>query len=261
MQIKFDKYQGAGNDFIIIDNRNKNFSSLRKDQLKSLCNRHTGIGADGVILIQDTKDADFEMHYFNSDGNLSSLCGNGGRCSVAFAKKYHIIDSLAKFKAIDGFHQAQLLSSDEVRLHMRDVTTIAQHEKSFLLDTGSPHYVKLVDNISDINVKKEGSDIRYSDSFMPNGINVNFLEKRNNSHFLIRTYERGVEDETLACGTGAVAGALVMDHLGETEGLNEVKLEALGGNLKIGFEESDIGYQNIYLQGPATFVYSGTINL
>ena len=222
MQIKFDKYQGTGNDFIIIDNRNKKYSILNKEQLKFLCNRYTGIGADGIILVQETQDADFEMLYFNSDGNLSSLCGNGGRCSVAFAKKY---------------------------------------KDSFLVNTGSPHYVKLFGDISSINIKKEGADIRYSDFFMPNGINVNFIEKRNNSHFLIRTYERGVEAETLSCGTGAVAAALVMNHIGETEGITQVQLEALGGNLKVSFDKINTGYQNIYLEGPATFVYSGTINL
>ena len=261
MQIKFDKYQGAGNDFIIIDNRNKKYSILKKEQLKFLCNRYTGIGADGIILVQETQDADFEMLYFNSDGNLSSLCGNGGRCSVAFAKKYNLIDTVAKFKAIDGFHEAKLLSDNEVRLRMQNVISITKHKDSFLVNTGSPHYVKLFGDISSINIKKEGADIRYSDFFMPNGINVNFIEKRNNSHFLIRTYERGVEAETLSCGTGAVAAALVMNHIGETEGITQVQLEALGGNLKVSFDKINTGYQNIYLEGPATFVYSGTINL
>ena len=261
MQIKFDKYQGAGNDFIIIDNRNKKYSILKKEQLKFLCNRYTGIGADGVILIQDSQEADFEMQYFNSDCKIISLCGNGGRCCVAYAKKNNMIDSMAKFKAIDGIHKAKLLSHNEVRLYMQDVISIIKHKDSFFVDTGSPHYVKLVDKISSINVKKEGADIRFSDFFMPNGINVNFIEKRTNSHFLIRTYERGVEDETLACGTGAVAAALVMNHIGETEGITQIQLEALGGNLKVSFDKSNTGYQNIYLQGQATFVYTGTINL
>ena len=261
MQIKFDKYQGAGNDFIIIDNRDKKYSVLKTGQLKALCNRYTGIGSDGVILIQDTKDADFEMHYFNSDGNSGSLCGNGGRCSVAFAKRHQMINNKTKFKVNDGFHHAHLLSANEIRLQMQDVSSIDHYGESFFVDTGSPHYVKIVNNISSINVKKEGADIRYSDFFMPNGVNVNFLEKKNNSYFLIRTYERGVEDETLACGTGAVAGALIMFHSGETEGETQIELEAIGGNLKVSFDNSNEGYQNIYLEGPATFVYSGSINI
>ena len=261
MEVIFDKYQGAGNDFIIMDNRDEKYSCLKSSQLKFLCDRNIGIGANGVILIHYTSGADFEMHYFNSDGNPSTLCGNGGRCAVAFAKRHQMIKSQTQFKAIDGLHEAEIVSKHNVRLKMNDVKKFINHKNGILIDTGSPHYIQLVENISILNIKKEGAEIRYSDPFLPNGINVNFLEKQNNSHFSIRTYERGVEDETLACGTGAVAGALAMHHLGKTKGLTKIKLEAIGGMLIVDFAVSEIGYKNILLEGPATFVYSGCINI
>tara|TARA_A100001011_G_scaffold400878_1_gene520463 strand:+ start:17042 stop:17827 length:786 start_codon:yes stop_codon:yes gene_type:complete len=261
MKVTFDKYQGAGNDFIIIDNRDKKYSSLKTLQLKSLCDRYMGIGANGIIFIQSASDADFEMHYFNSDGNPSTLCGNGGRCAVAFANRHQIIKSEAQFRAIDGLHEAKIVSNENVLLKMNNVKELINHEDGILVDTGSPHYIELVENISILNIKKEGAEIRYSVPFLPNGVNVNFLEKKSNSHFSIRTYERGVEDETLACGTGAVAGALAMHHLGKTKGLTKIKLEAIGGTLIVDFAFSEMGYENIQLEGPATFTYSGHINI
>lgn len=261
MEIKFDKYQGAGNDFILIDNREGQYSNLETEQFKYLCNRYTGIGADGIILVEETPDADFEMRYFNADGRQSTLCGNGGRCTVAFAKRNQIIGRETCFKAIDGLHRASLISTDEVRLQMQNVNLISRYGEARVTDTGSPHYVQLVEDTSSVNVKEEGAAIRYSDAFIPDGINVNFLEKQSDSRFLIRTYERGVEDETLACGTGAVASALVMHHLGQTQGLTKIELEAIGGTLIVEFEISQQGYHKIYLQGPATFVFSGIINL
>ena len=261
MNIKFDKYQGAGNDFIIIDNRKGHYSSLSRIELNRLCNRNTGIGADGVILVEDSAEADFEMRYFNSDGNPSSLCGNGGRCSVAFANRYNIIGEHTCFKAIDGLHLAQLLTPSEVRLKMQKVNFFTKYGDAIIIDTGSPHYVKIVKNISEVNVKTEGAAIRYSDEFKSKGINVNFVQKKSGHSFLIRTYERGVEDETLACGTGAVAGALVMHYLGETKGNTKIELQTLGGILKVDFETNNNTYQNIHLEGPANFVFSGTIEL
>ena len=162
--------------------------------------------------------SDFEMEYYNSDGKLSSLCGNGARCAVLYAYKNKIIGEKTKFEAIDGIHEAWLTSSEKVKIQINEIKKILKHKESFVTNTGSPHYVKIMDNISDLNVKKQGSAIRYSKDFIPEGINVNFLQKRNNSNFLIRTYERGVEDETLACGTGAVAAAIVMHNIGETSG-------------------------------------------
>lgn len=261
MKISFDKYEGAGNDFIMLDNRSGQYSSLRPQQLRNLCDRNYGIGADGVILVSATPDADFEMHYYNSDGNPSSLCGNGGRCTVAFANRYEMIGDKTRFKAIDGLHEAKLLSPSLVRLHMQDVSQLDMQNGAVVLDTGSPHYVQLVDTLSSLAIKKEGAKIRYSEAYRAAGINVNFLQKQENTSFAIRTYERGVENETLACGTGAVAGALAMHHLGETAGARQVEMHALGGSLKVEFDFHDGHYSQIYLEGAATFVFSGSIIL
>ena len=261
MEIHFDKYQGAGNDFILLDNREGKFTNLTMEQRKSLCNRYMGIGADGLILLENADDADFEMIYFNSDGNLSTLCGNGGRCAVAFAHQKKVIGEETLFKAIDGFHRAQLVSSEVVRLEMKEVRDFTSYQEAVITNTGSPHYVQLVKEAAIIDIQKEGATIRYSEAFAPEGINVNFVEKKSDQYFVIRTYERGVENETLACGTGAVAAALVLHFLGETGGATQVELQALGGILKVDFEVNQQTYQNIHLQGPATFVFSGTINL
>ena len=261
MEIHFDKYQGAGNDFILLDNREGNYTNLTMEQRKSLCNRNMGIGADGLILIVNSTEADFEMRYFNSDGNLSTLCGNGGRCAVAFAHQRKIIGEETRFKAVDGIHKAQLISSDLVRLEMKAVHSFTTYDAAVVTDTGSPHYVKLVKEAATIDVQKEGAAIRYSKDFAPEGINVNFVEKKSEQRFVIRTYERGVENETLACGTGAVAAALVLHFLGETGGATEVELQASGGVLNVDFQLNQRTYQNVHLQGPATFIFSGTINL
>lgn len=261
MDIKFEKFQGAGNDFILLDNRNAIYSNLTFEQIKTICNRHTGIGADGLILLDYSNDSDFEMRYFNSDGNASSLCGNGSRCVVAYAYKLGIIGNYTQFKAIDGYHNAQLISNNEVRLKMNNISRIMHFDKAIVLDTGSPHYIELHDDISNLNIKKLGSEIRNSKPFNPEGINVNFIQKESNQKFLIRTFERGVEDETLACGTGAVAAAVGMHHLGETEGETKIELQALGGMLIVDFIYKNKSYENIHLQGPANFVFSGTLKI
>lgn len=261
MEIQFDKYQGAGNDFIIMDNRSGIYDLITTSQFHSMCNRFKGIGADGVILIESHATLDFEMRYFNSDGNLSTMCGNGGRCAVAFAYKHNIISKKTQFMAVDGPHEAELISEAEVRLQMQGVDTLTQRDDAIITDTGSPHFVVSLDDIVSINVKEEGAAIRYSKAFKAKGINVNFIQKENPQTYAIRTYERGVEDETLACGTGAVAGALAMHFLGKTEGGTSLLMKALGGDLTIDFETAEQGYKNIYLQGPATFVYSGIISI
>ena len=261
MEIKFDKYQGAGNDFILLDNREGFFSDLTASQRKALCDRYKGIGADGLILIDHSAEVDFEMRYFNSDGNSSTLCGNGGRCAVAFAYQKKIIGHETLFRAIDGHHKAQIVAPGVVRLEMQEVKSFTSLPEAVITDTGSPHYVKLVDDVSAIDVQKEGAAIRHSEPYAKRGINVNFVQKKSDQHFVIRTYERGVENETLACGTGAVAAALVMHFLQETGGATEVELEALVGVLKVSFEEAQQTYHQIHLQGPATFVFSGTILL
>ena len=257
MEIKFEKYQGAGNDFIILDNRNSLYSHLNSEQIKRICNRNIGVGSDGLILLESSSESDFEMKYFNSDGNLSSLCGNGGRCIVAYAHKLGIIGDNTKFKAVDGYHKAQLISNNQVRLKMNDISSITHFDEAIVLDSGSPHYIKLCSDILNLNVKKTGRKIRKSEAFNPDGINVNFIQKENNRKFLIRTYERGVENETLACGTGAVAAAVGMHYLDKTEGETKIELHALGGILNVDFSCSDKNYENIHLQGTANYVFSG----
>lgn len=261
MTLKFDKYQGAGNDFIILNNYNGSYSRLSEEQIRGMCNRQMGIGADGLILLEPSDSSDFEMKYYNSDGKVSSLCGNGARCVVLYAHKKKIIGEKTKFNTIDGVHQAWLTSHEKIKIQLNEVKKILKHKGSHIVNTGSPHYVKIVDNISDLNVKKEGSEIRYLKDFIPEGINVNFLQKKNNSNFLIRTYERGVEDETLACGTGAVAAAIVMHNIGETLGNTNLEIDTLGGSLKVDFDFDNSIYKNIFLEGPAKFVFSGTYKL
>ena len=261
MTLKFDKYQGAGNDFIILNNYDGFFSKLSEHQFREMCDRHRGIGADGVILLEPSNSVDFEMKYFNSDGKLSSLCGNGARCVVLYAYKNKIINGKTKFSATDGTHEAWLTSSDKVKIQIKEIKKILKHKESFVINTGSPHYLKIMDNISDLNVKKEGSAIRYSKDFIPEGINVNFIQIKNNSNFLIRTYERGVEDETLACGTGAVAAAIVMHNIGKTSGNTNIEIETLGGSLNVNFDFENSVYKNIFLEGPVKYVFSGTYKL
>ena len=183
MEIKFEKYQGAGNDFIILDNRNSLYSHLNFEQIKRICNRNIGIGSDGLILLESSSESDFEMKYFNSDGNLSSLCGNGGRCIVAYAHKLGIIGNNTKFKAVDGYHKAQLVSNNQVRLKMNDISNIMHFDKALVLDSGSPHYVEFNNDISKLNVKKLGRKIRKFEAFNPDGINVNFIQKENKKIF------------------------------------------------------------------------------
>jgi len=261
MVLSFEKYQAAGNDFVVLDNREGNYSSIPSDQLRFLCDRHKGVGADGVIFINAHPTADFEMIYFNSDGNKSTLCGNGGRCAVAFAFQKNIISTVTTFMASDGIHHAEWLGEGQVRLQMQNVKEIQHKEKAIITNTGSPHYITLAADLATLDVKNEGAAIRYSPPFKKEGINVNFLEHIKDSHFRIRTYERGVEDETLACGTGAVASALAIDQWGNYPKSEQIHLEARGGNLLVDFKKDNTGYHSIFLQGPATFVFSGTLTL
>ena len=260
MDICFDKYQGAGNDFVIIDDREETFPCKEIDLIQKICDRHFGIGADGLILIENHSETDFEMIYYNADSS-QTMCGNGARCAVLYAYKNKIIGEKTKFRAIDGIHEAWITSSEKVKIQINEIKKILKHEESFIINTGSPHYVKIMNNISDLNVKKRGSEIRYSKDFIPEGINVNFLQKRNNSNFSIRTYERGVEDETLACGTGAVAAAIVMHNIGETSGNTNLEIETLGGTLSVNFDFQNSVYKNIFLEGPARYVFSGTYKI
>ncbi|MDO9001749.1 MAG: diaminopimelate epimerase [Bacteroidota bacterium] len=260
MQLSFYKYQGTGNDFILLDNR-LNTISLTTEQISFLCNRRFGIGADGLMLLKLEPGFDFKMVYYNSDGNPSSMCGNGGRCITAFAKHLGVIENAAKFLAIDGSHEATIDENEIVSLKMQDVKNIEEGEDYFYLNTGSPHYVKTVSDVESIDVKSLGASIRNNDRFKEEGTNVNFIERHEDNLF-VRTYERGVEDETFSCGTGVTAAALVAAIKGIANGKNNCLVKTLGGDLEVKFERVlEQNFYNIWLIGPAEFVFNGVINI
>lgn len=260
MKIPFYKYQGAGNDFIIIDQRTHNYH-LTTAQINHLCDRKFGIGADGLMLLELANQYDYKMLYFNADGNESTMCGNGGRCIAQFALDQNIANKTQKFIAVDGIHQANLLDIGIVNLQMIDIHQISWNNgNQIILNTGSPHYVQFTDNeLSSLDVYHEGKKIRNSIPFKEAGINVNFVSRLDNG-LSIRTYERGVEDETLACGTGVTAAAIASTY--QKNGKFEIPVKTLGGNLKVTFNKvSDQLITDIWLEGPATFVFLGTITL
>ncbi len=254
MTIPFYKYQGTGNDFVMIDNRQQLFSKNDTKLVNKICDRKFGIGADGLILLENHPEVDFEMVYYNSDGNLSSMCGNGGRCIVAFAKELGVIEDETVFEAVDGRHEAKIIDGI-VHLKMQDVKEIVEKENHVFLDTGSPHHVQFENDLENLDVKKAGSNIRYGKLYGAAGSNINFVKAEGDS-FNVRTYERGVEDETLSCGTGVTAVALAMFHLNKVK-KQEVNLNVQGGKLRVTFKKTDSGYEDIYLIGPAQLVYTG----
>jgi diaminopimelate epimerase len=258
MELNFYKYQGTGNDFVMIDNRTLFFEKTNVDLVAKLCNRRFGIGADGLILLENDTESDFKMVYYNADGNESTMCGNGGRCIVAFAKQLGIFSNTTTFNAIDGLHHAYIDDLGIVSLQMIDVTNIDLQQAYSFLNTGSPHHVALVDDLQNYNVKSEGAAIRYGNLYGKEGSNVNFTEKISDNSFAVRTYERGVEDETLACGTGATAVAIAM-HATQQTLATEIAIKVQGGLLNISFDVKDSQYQNVFLKGPAVFVFQGTI--
>lgn len=259
MEISFSKYQGAGNDFILIDNRNQAFQSSEREVLAKLCDRRFGIGADGIMLLQEKEGWDFEMIYYNADGNVGSMCGNGGRCIAAFAKHLGIINKETNFLAVDGPHYATISESgDWVSLQMIDVKSIGKDKNAFVLNTGSPHYVQLVDSLNDMDVYGEGRAIRCSEPYRQEGVNVNFIEDQG-SHYFVRTYERGVENETYACGTGVTAAAMAMAEKKGLRGEINTPVRVLGGNLNIRFHYDGNVFTNVFLEGPACFVFEGKI--
>ncbi len=260
MTIDFFKYQGAGNDFVMLDNRSGEYDNLSTENIEKLCDRRFGIGADGLIILENTDAYDFKMVYYNADGRESSMCGNGGRCIVAFAKRLKIVATEASFVAIDGPHEAFISADGKILLQMSNVNVINLTDNYSFLNTGSPHHVQTVESIKDINVKSLGSKIRYSDLYGDEGSNINFVEQKSSDTFAIRTYERGVEDETLACGTGATAVALAMHNSGKTQSTN-LTIEVEGGTLTVSFERNGDKYQNIFLGGPAEFVFSGSFKI
>ncbi len=255
----FFKYQGAGNDFVVVDNRNNAFPAKDQAYIEKLCDRRFGIGADGLMLLRNSEDFDFEMHYFNADGRLGSLCGNGGRCIVAFANDLGLIGEVTRFLAVDGPHDATIdPERNWISLRMTDVHHFQVSGKDYVLDTGSPHYVRMVKNLQAFDVFKAGREIRNSDAFLKPGINVNFVEEHGNG-FAVRTYERGVEDETLACGTGVTAVALAMAVEKGLEGNIDFPIKAQGGELRVRFNRSGDNFREIFLEGPAKRVFAGEI--
>lgn len=260
MMLTFYKYEGTGNDFVMIDNRTEFFPKANVQLIERLCDRRFGIGADGLILLETHPQYDFKMVYYNSDGNESSMCGNGGRCLVAFAKQMGVISDTAKFEAVDGYHFATIDSENNVSLQMKDVDAIKNETNYTFLNTGSPHHVELISDLEKLDVKSEGSKIRYSDLYGSAGSNVNFVNQIANDIFAVRTYERGVEDETLSCGTGVTAVAIAMHQTGKTNN-NIIDLNVEGGKLKVQFDVDNGNYTNVFLIGPATFVFEGKIDL
>lgn len=261
MQISFYKYQGTGNDFILIDNRDSSVS-LTQEQVLQLCHRRFGIGADGLILLENAGGFDFNMVYYNSDGNKSTMCGNGGRCITAFAKHLGIITDKAKFLAADGAHEALIDENEIVSLKMQDVKNVEVGADYFFLNTGSPHYVKQVQDLQHYDVFAEGKKIRNNERFKEEGTNVNFIEKSDDDTLFVRTYERGVEDETFSCGTGVTASALVAAVLGLSTEKNKCNVQTLGGNLEVSFDKVlEHNFYNIWLKGAATLVYKGSVEL
>lgn len=258
MNVHFYKYQGTGNDFVILDNRSGQYNDLTIRQIHFLCDRRFGIGADGLMLLNSSQGYDFEMKYYNADGRESTMCGNGGRCLVKFAYHLGIRRSKYNFIAIDGPHEAEIDFDGTVSLKMKDVSNIKEYHGDAVLDTGSPHYVKMVQDVEEVDVYKSGKSIRNSNGFQKEGINVNFVEQLKEDEISVRTYERGVEDETLSCGTGVTASALVCFH--NENGFNDVTVHTKGGKLTVEYTlEGENTFRNIWLCGPAEKVFEGDI--
>ena len=261
MQFKFYKYLGTGNDFILADNRKKEYDNLSTEQIRKLCDRRFGIGADGLMLLNEKPGFDFEMKYYNADGREGSMCGNGARCITKFAYHLGIHRDMYRFTAYDGVHESEIDMDGIVSIKMRDVKQVRKFHGDFILDTGSPHYIKMVNHVSDVDVFKKGSEIRHSKEFEDEGINVNFVEQLSDvDRISVRTYERGVEDETFSCGTGVTAAALICYH--NENGFNDVEVKTLGGTLTVEFDRIDDNrYENIWLCGPAERVYEGSVEI
>lgn len=258
MQFQFYKYQGTGNDFVLIDNRNLFFPKENVSMIKYICDRRLGVGADGLMLLENIDGYDFKMVYYNSDGNESSMCGNGGRCISAFAKQLGIVDNKGNFIAIDGLHEF-IIENELVHLKMIDVSEVLRDNEAYVLFTGSPHYVCFRNEINKINLVPEARSIRYNNTYKQNGININFVEEQANI-FSMRTYERGVEDETLSCGTGTVAVALSIAIKNNLPS-GKIEINTLGGKLQVAYTKVDTTFINIWLIGAAKLVFKGSINV
>ena len=254
MKIQFYKYQGTGNDFVIIDNRQDTFPKNDTKLITQICDRKLGVGADGLLLLENNSEVDFTMVYFNADGNLGTMCGNGGRCIVHFAEFLNIIKKETVFEAVDGLHKATI-NDGFISLKMNNVDNVEVSLNQMFLDTGSPHHVQLVSELDDFNVEKEGAIIR-NETYGKEGANVNFVEEIDKNTFAVRTYERGVEAETLSCGTGVTAVAIAMFETNITTS-DKITLKTKGGILKVSFNKTSNGYNDVYLVGPAVQVFKG----
>jgi len=262
MIVQFAKYHGTGNDFIMIDGRESNTPSLDHMMIHSLCDRRFGIGGDGLIILQQSEQYDFKMRYFNADGHEGSMCGNGGRCITAFARDLGIITMETTFEGVDGIHSASLMPNGEIRLKLKNVDGIRWMEDGYLLDTGSPHFVKFVSGLDELNVNHEGREIRNQSRFGKGGVNVNFVETgRNKNKISVRTFERGVENETYSCGTGVTAAA-ICSYFHDKSDIFSYHIHTLGGNLNVSFRSRHHSqFTDIHLSGPALRVFEGSIDI
>lgn len=262
MKVQFSKYHGTGNDFVVIDGREQDTSGFDPDLIGQICDRRLGIGGDGLIILRESERADFRMLYYNSDGYEGTMCGNGGRCITAFASRLGIISMDATFEGIDGLHSATILPNEEIRLRLRDVEGIRWMEDGYLLDTGSPHFVKFVSQLELIDVAAEGREIRNQQRFGKHGVNVNFVERSGGPNRIsVRTFERGVENETHSCGTG-VAAAAICSYFHYKSDILSYHVGTPGGNLNVSFRSQYHNqFSDIYLTGPAAHVYDGSIEI
>jgi len=257
MKIPFKKYQATGNDFVIIDNCDGAYS-FSVDQIKTICDRKFGVGADGIMLLEKHASLDFNLLYYNADGS-ASLCGNGSRAAVKMASAIGMVNGKTKFNAYDGLHEADLLPNGNVRLKMNDVKEVKKLANDFFINTGSPHFIQFVNDVKAVPVFEEGKQIRYSENFKPGGTNVNFVELLGNNSIFVRTYERGVENETLSCGTGVTAAALASSFHKYS---SPVAVKTLGGELSVEFNlRHDGSFSDIFLIGPAKMVFEGALEL
>lgn len=259
--LDFFKYEGAGNDFILIDDRNNLFyRELDQNLIKKLCDRRFGIGADGLMILRNHAGFDFEMVYYNADGREGTMCGNGGRCIASFARYLGVVRSEANFLAVDGPHYAKISEDLEwVRLQITEVDNVSRDGEAYVLNTGSPHYVLECTQLSEKDVYNDGRMIRNSGIYQKDGINVNFVEDRAD-HYFVRTFERGVEDETFACGTGVTAVAMAMALKKGLRGTVMTNLKAMGGDLKVEFSYDGDRFTSVYLEGPAKQVFRGSVS-
>lgn len=260
MNVKFHKYQGTGNDFVLLNNRYNTYTHLTTEQVTRICDRHFGIGADGLMLLESSQGHDFKMVYFNSDGRQSTMCGNGGRCIIQFAHDQKIIGDKTLFLAIDGPHHGKINENGSVSLQMIDVSGYEKDSANFILQTGSPHYVIFSEETRNVNIVDEARKVRYNERFKEFGINVNFVEQVDINEIYVRTYERGVEDETLSCGTGVVAASLAY-ALQNDKPSGSISVQTKGGKLQVDYERNGDNFTNVWLNGSAVKVFEGSIEI